>query len=76
MLKAGDLVRLAHLPENLPSGDDKLPTRSTFEKCLGQVFPISGFNDIGWAELNLEALTGNIGESVWVEPEYLEAVSR
>ena len=73
-LKIGDRVRLVGLPQNLPDSND-LPTNSTFEHCLGREFSVAGFNEIGWAELVIESLTGSVGETIWVEPEYLEPVS-
>jgi hypothetical protein len=73
-LKIGDRVRLIQLPQHLPNNND-LPTQSIFEHCLGQEFSVAGFNEIGWAELVIESLTGSVGETIWVEPEYLEPVS-
>lgn len=73
-LKVGDRVRLVGLPQNLPDSND-LPAQSTFEHCLGREFSVAGFNEIGWAELVIESLTGSVGETIWVEPEYLETVS-
>ncbi len=74
-LTVGDRVRLIGLPANLPIGDDHLATRSTFEKCLGQTFTICGFNAIGWVELPIDSLTGSVGETIWVEPQFLELAS-
>jgi hypothetical protein len=71
----GDKVRIIGLPADLPIGDDRLPTRATLEKCLGQTFTISGFNAIGWAELPIESLTGSVGETIWVEPQFPELAS-
>jgi hypothetical protein len=68
-MKIGDVVKLIRLPENLPVG-----TVIVFQMCLGNQFLISGFNEIGWAELDIAPLTGSVGESIWVEPEFLELV--
>ena len=73
-MNVGSRVRLVGVPEGL-SNDPDLPTRATFERCLGQEFAIAGFNDIGMAELNVECATGIWGETIWVEPEFLELVN-
>ena len=74
-MKIGDMVRLVAVPPNLPAGDAQLPTPAIFEKCLGHAFTVVGFNEIGWTEIVVESATGNTGETIWVEPEYLESVS-
>lgn len=48
--------------------------RAVFEKCAGKEFEISGFNEIGWAELAVESITGKTGDAIWVEPEFLKLV--
>jgi hypothetical protein len=53
-MEIGDTVKLVRLPENLPRGDAALPTLAVFEECLGHEFAIVGFNEIGWAELDIE----------------------
>ena len=73
-MKVGDRVRWIGLPENLPE-HESLPTRATFERCLGQVFITLALNEIGWVELNIESVTGSVNETIWVEPEFLEIVS-
>jgi hypothetical protein len=50
------------------------PTRSTFEKCLGREFIIAGFNRYGMTELEIESVTGNFGDSIWVELQFLEVL--
>jgi hypothetical protein len=40
----------------------------------GPVFLIAGFNDLGMAELNIQAVTGRVGETIWVEPDFLEPI--
>ena len=75
-MKIGDRVRLIALPASLPVGDAMLATKATFEKCLWHEFFIAGFNEIGLAELPIESVTGSVGETIWVEQEFLEKVSK
>ena len=42
---------------------------------LGHEFKIVGFNEIGLAEIVAESLTGRVGETIWIEPWFLEPVS-
>jgi hypothetical protein len=70
-MKIGDEVQLTGLPEKLPD-----ETFMVFSKCLGHPLVIVDFNEIGWAEINVESVTESIGETIWVEPEYLEAISK
>ncbi len=51
-MKIGDKVRLIGVPSGLEDFPD-LPTKSTFEKCLGREFTVAAINEIGWAELKL-----------------------
>jgi hypothetical protein len=74
-MKIGDRVRLTALPPDLPVGDTDLPTGATFEKCIGREFLITGFNELGMAELDIESTTGRVGETIWVEPQFLELIS-
>ncbi len=75
-MKTGDPVRLIGVPAGVPEGDAALPTRQRFEQCLGHMFVITGFNEIGMAELIIESVTGSIGETIWVEPDFLELLSK
>jgi hypothetical protein len=75
-VKIGDTVRLTSVPADVPEGDADLPTKKRFQQCLGHVFVIAGFNEIGWAELEITSVTGSVGETIWVEPEFLELVSK
>jgi hypothetical protein len=68
-MKIGDKVKFVRLPESLPGTSEFV-----FQRCLGHELLISGFNEIGWAELDIAPLTGSVGESIWVEPEFLELV--
>ena len=69
-------MRLSVLPPNLPAGDESLPIKAIFEKYVGQIFTVSGFNEIGWAELLIERLTGSVGETIWVEPQLLQLIPK
>ena len=75
VMKTGDRVRILTIPPDLPE-DDRLRTRSLFEPCVGRVFPIVRFNDIGWLELEVGAVLGKPGynDSIWIEPEHVEIV--
>ena len=75
-MKIGDKVRLIGIPANLPVADATLDTPSTFKKCLGREFTVQEFNEIGWVELQVGSVTGSSGEKIWVEPEFLELVSK
>jgi hypothetical protein len=66
--KEGDLVRLVGMPRDLHE-----ETQAVFEQCKGQVFRVDGFNEIGWARICVESVTGSCGETIWAEPQYLEA---
>ena len=73
-MKVGDAVKLIGIPPDLPKGDADLPTLATFEKCVGHTFVIADFNEIGWAEIDIASVTGSLGETIWVEPQFLELV--
>jgi hypothetical protein len=53
-----------------------LPTKSTFERCVGKEFAIDGFNEQGMAELIIESVTGGLGETIWIESQFLELISK
>jgi hypothetical protein len=72
-LKVGDPVRLIGVPDGLEDYPD-FPTKSTFEKCIGREFVIAGFNEVGMAEINIASVTGSVGETIWVESQFLELV--
>lgn len=65
-------MRLVGIPPNLPKGDARLPTPAIFQRCLGHQFVVVGFNEVGWAEIEITSVTGSAGETLWVEPEFLE----
>jgi hypothetical protein len=73
-MKVGDKVRLVGVPDGLENYPD-LPTKSIFERCVGREFVIAGFNEVGMAELGIESVTRSVGETIWVEPTFLELVS-
>jgi hypothetical protein len=75
-MKVGDKVRLIALPPDLPVGDADLPTKAVFNKCVGHDFLVAGFNEIGLAELLVESVTGSVGETIWVEPEFLKLIPK
>jgi len=64
-------VRLTGVPDGLEDYPD-LPTKSTFEKCVGHEFVIDGFNEVGMAELSITSVTGKVGETIWVETKFLQ----
>jgi len=70
-MKVGSKVRMIGIPDGLEDYPD-FPTKSTFERCVGREFVIVGFNEVGMAELKIEAVTGSVGETIWVETQFLE----
>jgi len=70
-MNIGTHVRLIGVPGGLEDYPD-FPTKSTFERCVGQEFVIAGFNEVGMAELEIESVTGSVGETIWVEPCFLK----
>lgn len=74
-MKVGSKVRLIGIPDGLEDYPD-FPTKSTFERCIGHEFVIEGFNEVGMAELDIESVTGSVGETIWVEPKFLELISK
>lgn len=61
------------MPHGLEDYPD-FPTESTFERCVGPEFITAGFNDVGMAELEIESVTGSVGEKIWIETKFLECV--
>ena len=74
-IKIGNTVKLIGIPKALPDAPDH-PSESVFRKCLGHEFQVVGFNDYDMAELIVESATGSVGETIWVEPQFLVVVSR
>jgi hypothetical protein len=73
-MKVGSTVRLIGIPDGLEDYPD-FPSKSTFLKCLGREFVVAGFDEIGWAEINIESVTGSSGEKIWIEPKFVELLS-
>ena len=74
-MKVGSMARIIGVPDGLEDYPD-FPTKSTFERCVGHEFLIAGFNDVGMAELGIGSVTGNPGEKIWIEPQFLELASK
>ena len=79
-MKAGDIVKLVGIPPNL-SDEKDLPTRTLFEKCVGQVFVVDGVESVEGVPTPLARLdVGDVigqepwKQTIWVEPEYLQLV--
>jgi hypothetical protein len=79
-MKAGDIVKLTGIPPNLKDEED-LPTRTLFEKCLGQLFVVAGVDSVNGVLTPLAKL--DVGQvvgvepwkhTIWVEPEYLQSI--
>jgi len=74
-MRIGSKVRVISVPDGLEDYPD-LPTKSTFMKCVGREFVIAGFNEVGMAEIGIESVNGSVGETIWIEPQFLELVSK
>ena len=74
-MKVGDRVRLIGLPPGLEDFPD-MPTKSTFQRCIGNEFSVTAINEDGRAELPIGSITGNRGERIYVSPSFLEVVSK
>ena len=78
MVKIGDRVRLVAIPDDLPPDDEPgaMGTNGLFQRCLGRVFPVVGFNEYGYVELEVGQVNGRppYMESIWVEPQCLMVV--
>jgi len=74
-MKIGEKVRLVGIPDGLEDQPD-FPTKSTFEKCVGRELVIAGFNDIGMVDIGIEFVTGSVGETIWVERNFLELIPK
>ena len=73
-MKIGDKVRVVGIPQDLPD-DPVMNTRAVFEKCLGRTFLIESFAGKR-VELMVGKVTGNSLESIFIEPEFLELLSK
>jgi hypothetical protein len=74
-MKVSSRVRVIGVPDGLEDYPD-FPTKSTFIKCVGREFVIAGFNEVGMAEIGIESVNGSVGEKIWIEPQFLELVSK
>jgi len=74
-MKVGSKVRLIGIPDGLEDYPD-FPTKSTFLKCVGREFIVAGLNEVGMAEINIESVTGSSDEKIWIEPKFLELLSK
>lgn len=74
-MNIGSKVRVTGIPDGLEDYPD-LPTKSTFNKCVGREFVIAGFNEVGMAELDISSVNDSIGETIWIEPEFLQLISK
>ena len=72
-MKVGCKVRVIGIPDGLEDYPD-FSSKSTFAKCVGREFVIAGFNEVGMAELDISTVNGSVGETIWIEPEFLELV--
>ena len=72
-MKVGSKVRVIGVPTGLEDYPD-FPTLSTFKRCVGREFVIEGFNEQGMAELSIASMTGSVGETIWIETEFLQLV--
>jgi hypothetical protein len=73
----GDLIRIIRVPE-AAQDTDGFKTRSTLERCIGRVFPITGFNSEGMIQIDVGEVLGKASslESIWIEPECVARVSK
>jgi hypothetical protein len=74
-MTVGDTVRLVGVPPSLEDFPD-FPTKSTFQRCLGNEFTVTAITEKGWAELPIGSVTGNKGEKIYVSPSFLEVISK
>ena len=70
-LRPGDRVRVLRRPL---VRRDPPETKIAFRRAVGRTFLIEGFNDYGFAELDLYKIER--WNSVWVEPQLLRLVQR
>jgi hypothetical protein len=45
-------------------------------KCVAREFVVSSFNEVGMAEIGIESVNGSVGETIWIEPQFLGLVSK
>jgi hypothetical protein len=71
-MRIGDKVRVLRISPNLVD-DDVMHTRAVFERCVGHVFRIAGFQG-DWIELKVGNVTRNKFETIWIEVDCVELV--
>jgi hypothetical protein len=70
-MKVGDRVRLIGIPPDID-----LDAKSTVQKCLAQEFTVSAVNEVGYAELEIDFITGTSDDKILVAPRFLEIISK
>jgi hypothetical protein len=74
-MRLGSIVRVTAVPDGLEDYPE-FPSKSTFKSCIGHEFTVAGFNEAGMVELHIESVTGNANEKIWIEPRFLELISK
>jgi len=69
-MKVGDKVRLVAIPHDIVDAAEK----SVYERCLGHEFSVAAFNELGYAELQIEAITGTSGDKIYVPHRFLKTL--
>ena len=82
--QVGDKVRVTQVPPYL-YGNDPIAqeTAEFFERCLGKVFVVEGFDENGQLELwttgrgnRRKTFRGLDVHTIWIEPEYVTPFAR
>jgi len=70
-VEIGDKVRVTDFPPSVK--EMELQTRSVFKRCVGKVFPVTGFQK-GLIELEVGRVVGKFPatHSIWIEPDFLQ----
>ena len=79
-IRIGDKVRVIAVPPYLYSDDPVAQeTAEFFERCLGKVFRVEGFDNLGQLELwttgkgnRRKTARGLDTRTIWIEPEYVK----
>lgn len=74
-MKEGDLIRVVRVPQGVED-TEHFQTRSMLERCVGLVFPVMGFNNVGMIQIDVGALVGKPSymQSIWIELDCVEQV--
>jgi hypothetical protein len=82
-VRVGDRIRVTGIPPDVrnykedPADEEKMETKTVFERCLGRKFRIEDFDDD-----RVELLVGRVmgrpryEHSIWLEPQFIELVKR